>query len=312
MQTTLLFYSIENVLEMQDNSELFGKDVTMVKRVAVINDLSGLGKCSLTAAIPVLSVLGVQACPLPTAVLTNQTGYDSYYCDDYTDKIDYYTDEWQKRKLTLDGIYTGFLGSEAQVAKILRFNEVFRKENTLLLVDPVMGDLGKAYSIYTPELGRQMRSLALHADVITPNLTECCLLADTDYDELLSHSGSDDYLKYITEMGRRLLNAGIKTVIITGIIYQSKEDVSPRYYNLVLTGQECHTISSEIHGGSYSGTGDLLASVVCASIVRGDSAETGVRRAVRFLETSLKETAVENIPRNDGINFEPYLSLLLH
>lgn len=99
----------------------------MVKKAAVINDLSGLGKCSLTAAIPVMSVLGVQPCPLPTAVLTNQTGYDSYYCVDFTDTIDHYTDEWQKRGLTLDGIYTGFLSSPAQVEKILHFCEVFRK-----------------------------------------------------------------------------------------------------------------------------------------------------------------------------------------
>ena len=156
-----------------------------------------------------------------------------------------------------------------------------------------------------------MRRLALHADVITPNLTECCLLSDTDYTELLSHSGSDDYLEYIAEMGRKLLKAGIGTVIITGIIYQAAQDPAPKYYNLVLTKEESHAIASEIHGGSYSGTGDLLASVVCASMVRGDSAQVSVRRAVRFLEAALKETAAENIPRNDGINFEPYLSLLL-
>ena len=99
----------------------FGKDTSMIKRVAVINDLSGLGKCSLTAAIPVLSVMGVQACPLPTAVLTNQTGYDSYYCTDFTDKIDHYTEEWQKRGLTLDAISTGYLGSADQAEKILNF-----------------------------------------------------------------------------------------------------------------------------------------------------------------------------------------------
>ena len=101
----------------------FGKDTSMIKRVAVINDLSGLGKCSLTAAIPVLSVMGVQACPLPTAVLTNQTGYDSYYCTDFTDKIDHYTEEWQKRGLTLDAISTGYLGSADQAEKILNFCE---------------------------------------------------------------------------------------------------------------------------------------------------------------------------------------------
>lgn len=283
----------------------------MVKKVAVINDLSGLGKCSLTAAIPVLSVMGVQACPIPTAILTNQTGYDSYYCDDYTDKIDYYTQEWTKRRLVLDGIYTGYLGSEAQVEKILSFCDAFRKENTLLFVDPVMGDLGNVYDVYTPEFGRQMKRLVLNADVITPNLTECCLLTNFDYSELISHQNETDYLEYIKQMAQPLLAAGICTIIITGIIHQAPEDNVPKYYNLILTKNSCHTVSSDIHGGSYSGTGDLLASVVCASMVRGDSAEVAVKRAVHFLEAALIETVAENISRNDGINFEPYLPLLL-
>lgn len=283
----------------------------MVKRIAVINDLSGLGKCSLTAAIPVLSVMGVQACPLPTAILSNQTGYESYYYDDYTKHMDAYTDEWSKRGLTLDGIYTGFLGSELQAEKILRFIDVFQKPDTLLLVDPVMGDSGHTYDIYTETFGTQMKRLVQRADVITPNLTELCLLTDTDYSSLTARSGAPDYLETIAAIGQKLLAQGIKTVIITGILYQSPTDREKRYYNLVLEENAVTPISSAIHGGSYSGTGDLLASVVCAGMVRGDSALESVRRAVHFLETALAETANEQIPKNDGINFEPYLQLLL-
>lgn len=283
----------------------------MVKRVAVINDLSGLGKCSLTAAIPVLSVMGVQACPIPTAILTNQTGYDSYYSYDYTDKIDYYTEEWKKQGLTLDGIYTGYLGSETQVQKILHFCENFRETNTLLLVDPVMGDLGEFYDVYTPEFGRQMKNLVMHADVITPNLTECCILTNSDYAELISHQKDGDYLERIEHIARPLLSYGISTIIITGIIYQNTTDLEARYYNLVITEDNFLAIGSPIHGESYSGTGDLLASVVCAGMVRGDTAEASVKRAVQFLDAALIDTAAEKIPRNDGLNFEPYLSLLL-
>lgn len=283
----------------------------MVKRVAVINDLSGLGKCSLTAAIPVLSVMGVQACPLPTAILTNQTGYDSFYCDDYTDKIDYYTAEWTKRKLTLDSIYTGFLGSEAQVQKIIHFCKIFKKENTLLFVDPVMGDLGQIYDTYTPGLIEQMRTLALQADVITPNLTECCLLTGTNYDELMEHEKDRDFLDHIEQMARPLLKSKIRTIIVTGIIHQRQNDIVPKYYNLVITEHDCQYVSSVMYGGSYSGTGDLLASVVCAGMVRGESAYLSVKRAVQFLEASLLDTVKENIDRNNGINFEPHLSLLL-
>lgn len=283
----------------------------MVKRIAVINDLSGLGKCSLTAAIPVLSVMGVQACPLPTAILSNQTGYESYYYDDYTKHMDAYTNEWSKRGLTLDGIYTGFLGSELQAEKILRFIDVFQKSDTLLLVDPVMGDSGHTYDIYTETFGTQMKRLVQRADVITPNLTELCILTDTDYSSLTARSGAPDYLETIAAIGQKLLAQGIKTVIITGILYQSPTDREKRYYNLVLEENAVTPISSAIHGGSYSGTGDLLASVVCAGMVRGDSALESVRRAVHFLETALAETANEQIPKNDGINFEPYLQLLL-
>ena len=283
----------------------------MVKRIAVINDLSGLGKCSLTAAIPVLSVMGVQACPLPTAILSNQTGYESYYYDDYTKHMDAYTNEWSKRGLTLDGIYTGFLGSELQAEKILRFIDVFQKPDTLLLVDPVMGDSGQTYDIYTETFGTQMKRLVQRADVITPNLTELCILTDTDYSSLTARSGAPDYLETIAAIGQKLLAQGIKTVIITGILYQSPTDREKRYYNLVLEENAVTPISSAIHGGSYSGTGDLLASVVCAGMVRGDSALESVRRAVHFLETALAETANEQIPKNDGINFEPYLQLLL-
>ena len=283
----------------------------MVKKVAVINDLSGLGKCSLTAAIPVLSVLGVQPCPIPTAILTNQTGYDSYYCDDYTNKMDYYTEEWKKRNLVLDGIYSGFLGSAAQADKILNFCDIFCKKDTLFLVDPVLGDSGKAYPIYTTELREKMKTLVHRANIITPNLTECCLLTQTDYDTLTSRQHSTDYLKHIAQMGHLLLDENTHTVIITGIIWQSPNDTAPCYYNLVLERDSTIAASSGMYGGSYSGTGDLLSSVMCASLVRGDSSSVALNRAMHFLEAALKNTVEEHIPRNDGVNFEPFLPLLL-
>ena len=130
-----------------------------MKKIAVIQDLSGLGKCSLTAAIPVISVMGVQAVPLPTAVLSNQTGYPSYYCDNYTEHMEQIMDEWEKRGFSPDGIYTGFLADEEQADKILDFLRRFRKEKTMVLVDPVMGDNGSAYGIYTEGLREKMLQL---------------------------------------------------------------------------------------------------------------------------------------------------------
>lgn len=277
----------------------------MIKKVAVINDLSGLGKCSLTAAIPVISVMGVQPCPLPTAILSNQTDYDHYYSYDYTKHIDHHIDEWKKMNLSFDGIYTGYLGSELQMAKMLRFIKEFKREDTLLLVDPVMGDSGIPYDVYTPEFGKQMRLLAFSADIITPNLTELCLLTDYSYEDLLSQENTEDYLEQIAAIGMPLLGNGIKTVIITGINYQNK------LHNLVLENNHYNVVSTEIYGGSYSGTGDLLASVVCAGMMNGKSALECVELATRFLGKALIETVANNVPRNDGINFEPYLSMLL-
>ena len=147
-----------------------------MKKIAVINDLSGLGKCSLTAAIPVISVMGVQACPFPTAVLSNQTGYETYFCEDFTEHMAPYMEEWKKRGFVPDGIYTGFLSDEKQADKILKFIDTFAGEDTLILTDPVMGDDGAVYPIYTEELCSRFRELARRSYVITPNLTEALLL----------------------------------------------------------------------------------------------------------------------------------------
>ena len=196
-----------------------------MKKIALINDLSGFGKCSLTAAIPVISCLGVQACPLPTAVLSAQTGFPSYFCDDYTNKMNYFTDEWKRMNVTFDGIYSGYLGSSDQIHNVLYFLEQFHAKDTLYLADPVMGDNGRRIRIFTDELLDTMKALTKKANVITPNLTELCLLADADYDELSSHSSDQDYLKRIEELEYSLLaKAEVRqTVLVTGIICSDGE-----------------------------------------------------------------------------------------
>ena len=153
----------------------------MTKKIAVINDLSGFGKCSLTAAISVIAAMGVQPCPLPTAILSAQTGYPSYFCDDYTDKMEEFRKEWKKMGVSFDGIYTGFMAGGRQIEKVFDFLDDFYTEDTFLLADPVMGDNGRRYDMFTPELLAMMKELVRRADIITPNLTELCLLTDTDY-----------------------------------------------------------------------------------------------------------------------------------
>lgn len=283
-----------------------------MKKIAVLNDLSGMGKCSLTAAIPVISVMGVQACPLPTAVLSNQTGYASYYCDDYTDRMGRIMEEWKKREFRPDGIYTGYLAGEQQAEEILKFLDAFAKEETMILVDPVLGDRGEVYGIYTEALCRKMRILAKRAQVITPNLTEALLLLygkdgmEREWMGLKEHAGQGD-LFGIKEIGRKLLEEfSVKAAVITGVD-QEKPDGKLLIGNLVCEKGSSSWIFSEKTGGSYSGTGDLFASVLSAGLVKGMSMEACVKKAVRFLSKAIADTVKEGTDRNDGVCFETYL-----
>ncbi len=282
----------------------------MTKKIAVINDLSGFGRCSLTAAISVLSAMGVQACPLPTAILTAQTGYPSYYCDDYTDKMEYFRSEWENMGQKFDGIYTGFVASEKQIHQIMHFLDTFRSPNTFLLVDPVMGDDGKPYPFYTPALLEQMRRLALQADIITPNLTELCLLTDTDCQSLPTKSTPEELMDAIQKMGQSFCQKGAKRLIVTGIRFQDREGTK-KMGNLLVDRNGSSLFSFPYVGGSYSGTGDLFASCIAAGSVRGDSLPSIIKMAGEFLELALLDSVKENVPRNDGVNYEQYLSLLI-
>lgn len=284
-----------------------------MKKIAVIQDLSGLGRCSLTAAIPVISAMGVQACPLPTAVLSNQTGYESYFCDDYTEKMSYFTEEWKKRKFRPDGIYTGFLASAAQIEQILTFTEIFRTEETILIVDPVMGDNGIMYPVCDVRFCERMERLLEKADVITPNLTEAFLLLygkegmQERFRQSAGGISASERRQTAEEAGRKLCGQyGLRAAVVTGIDFPEEGRVG----NLIVSDGTCRWVCSEKYGGSYSGTGDLFTSVVSAGLVNGETVEDCVRKAVRFLEPAIRETAESGTDRNDGVCFEKYLCRL--
>ena len=286
-----------------------------MKKIAVIQDLSGLGKCSLTAAIPVISVMGVQAVPLPTAVLSNQTGYPSYYCDDYTEHMEQIMTEWEKRKFSPDGIYTGFLADEEQADKILDFFQRFRTENTMVLVDPGMGDNGRAYGIYTEGLREKMLQLVGNAHVITPNLTEALLLLygkegmEKRYASLLELDGRKR-LEQIGKIGEQLKKEyGLQAAVITGVESQAELCVHQMGNLVVENGHSSWCFAPKI-GGSYSGTGDLFASVLSAGLVKEMSMMSCVELAVNFLSKAIAQTVQEGTDRNDGVCFEAYLGEL--
>lgn len=285
-----------------------------MKKIAVLNDLSGMGKCSLTAAIPVISVMGIQACPLPTAVLSAQTGFPSYYCDDYTDRMDAIMEEWKKIDFYPDGIYTGFLADARQADKAVEFIEQFAKEDTKILIDPVMGDNGEEYPIYTEALCEKMRFLVRRATVITPNLTEALLLlygaqrAHVLWKEL-SLMDEERLLKFTESTGKELSKEFDTEVVITGIDLPAREN-HQKIGNLICQDGNTTWVTAAKEGGSYSGTGDLFASVLSAGMVKGMDTVDSVRKAVKFLSKGIHDAVLEGTDRNEGICFERYLSEL--
>lgn len=284
-----------------------------MKRIALINDLSGLGKCSLTAAIPVISAMGLQACPLPTAVLSAQTGFDGYYFDDYTERMNRITDHWSEMKMSFDGIASGYLGSAGQIENLLYFLNKFQGINTIFLADPVLGDNGKRIKSFSQELLQTMRELIKRADVITPNLTELCLLAGAEYDTLFVHRADEDYLSRIAETAQKLFTGAkrLRTIIITGIVIPK---AGGEYIgNLIITvsGDRYSYFETVYNGRSFSGTGDLFASVVIGGLVRGQGVVEAVQLAMKFIQPAIEDAMREKVPRDHGVCFEKYLKILL-
>lgn len=274
----------------------------MLKRIAVINDLSGFGRCSLTAALPVISAIGIEACPLPTAILSNQTGYPSFFCTDYTENLYSYINEWRKLGVKFDGILTGYLTSAKQAEIIYDFVEEFADVNTLVFVDPVMADDGVLYDTYDSNLCKKVKKLTEKANIIAPNLTELCILCDADY-EKVTHENS---IQKTSEIAASLLTDTLITVIVTGV------KIDDEIHNIIVDKSGKTVVKSKLIEGSYSGTGDLFSSIVCAEIVKGKSVLQAVNIATVFLQKSIEDTYKENTDRNNGVNFQQHLEVLIY
>ena len=280
------------------------KKVIPMKKIAAVNDLSGFGKCSLTAAIPVISALGVQCCPLVTGVFSNQTGYDSFYCRDCTDDMEPCIEEWKKLHADFDGILTGFIANGKQGEIIHKLIDAFESEKTVIAVDPVMADDGEVYKCYDEACVKAIISLAKRADIITPNLTELCILSERNYDDVVSLK-RDELLSAIKEMSI-LQNKEKAKIVITSGIHISENEVA----NAVYDNGSFDVIITPHYGGSFSGTGDILASFVTAQYIKGVPVKKAVKQASEFICKSIEETIKDtdgNYCRMDGVHFENYL-----
>lgn len=270
------------------------------KKVAVIQDISGYGRCSMTVALPVLSALKVQCCPVPTSIFSNHTGYPHYFFDDYTKKMPEYISHWERLGLTFDGIYTGFLGSEEQIQIVTDFIHTFRREFTQVIIDPVMGDNGRAYTTYTPKMCREMKKLITEADMITPNLTEACILTDTPYRE------GKWKTKEILAMAEELAAKGPKKIVITGIC--QGDFIANFVYEEGMNGRFLRTQRA---GKSRCGTGDVFASILAGDAVQGVPFAKSVKKASNFVKNCIIISDEKNIPMTDGVCFEEELYRLV-
>lgn len=274
----------------------------MSKKIAIINDISGYGRCSISVIQPIVSHLGVQGCPLPTAIFSNHTGFPSFYRKDFTRYMQAYIDEWKKLDLHFDGIMTGFLGSARQIGIVEQFIKDFRRPDTTVLVDPVMGDNGHIYPTYTRKMCKEMKKLLAYADIITPNITEACFLTDTPYKE----SG----WKYteLATMAKQLQLMGARKLVITGI------KMGESYIGNAVCDEngEMEFLRQMMVEQTRSGTGDVFASVLGADAVNGMDFAHSVKRASNFVRRCLIETNKTPGPLNTGIDFESQLMLLHH
>ena len=287
-----------------DNSRSVGNDAVgkPLPTALAIHDLSCFGKCALTVVLPVLSAAGVETVPIPTALLSTHTGgFDGYYFEDLTAQMGEISNHLNELNITVDAIYTGFLGSEAQIEKVCGIIDAFDKEDSLVLVDPVMGDDGRLYSTYTKELMLGMRELCRKADVITPNVTEACFLTDTEYRNGVE-GGEAEALEYASGMAKKLLAFGVDKIVITGI----------HYGNMVATygfsrddGEFMH--SSEYVKHPYPGTGDLFASVLLGGLMREKSFKEAAVFASDFTKRVIEYSARFDTPIRNGVAFEPFL-----
>ncbi|MDD7182812.1 pyridoxamine kinase [Peptostreptococcus porci] len=269
----------------------------MQKKIACINDISGIGKCSLTVALPIISALKCQCCPLPTSVLSSQTGYPEYTFVDLTDSMKKYIETWNSLGKNFDTIYSGFLGSLEQIKSVEYLIKI--NPSSFVIVDPILGDLGEIFPIFSQEDVEEMKKLVRMANMITPNLTEANLLLGKKADEKYT---SDDSLY---EICRELSKLGPETVIITG--YIEEDTIYNVCYNA--TNEEFFKVGNFYNKQSFSGTGDIFTSIVSGLITRGFELNKAVTVATDFIKKAVEYTSgLDSFDRNDGIMFELFLS----
>ncbi len=274
---------------------------TTTPKLAMLNSFAGFGRISTTVALPIISVIGVQVCPIPTSVLSNHMAFPACYKQDFTEHILETLKTWEALHLEFDGFYCGYLSNKEQMHSIEYFlASSLLKRNATVIIDPVMGDHGRPYRTVTLEHIEQMKQLIQHAQLITPNLTEICMLTDTAYRETDWTNGE------LTTLCATLDTAQEKQIVITGI-ETSKDALMVFLWN---KGKV-----SEIHfpsaGAPRHGTGDIFASIISANALKGVDFEASCKQAIDFISSCIHDSEEAHIPPLEGVLLEQNLSRLL-
>ncbi len=272
-----------------------------MKRILTIQDISCVGKCSLTVALPIISAFGIETAVLPTAVLSTHTAFNGFTFRDLTSDIKGITNHWIEQKIDFDAIYTGYLGSFEQLNLVSEIFDTFKTNDNLILVDPVMADNGKLYHGFNQKFALSMAKLCAKADIIVPNLTEASFMLDIPY---IADDYSEDYIKNIL---KQLTNLGCKTAVLTGISFE-KDKLGVYGYDSVKN--EYFYYYNKRLPQSFHGTGDIFASSLCGALTKSYSLGKALELAVDFTVKSIDET-IKNKKHNwYGVDFEsafPYL-----
>jgi pyridoxine kinase len=268
-----------------------------IPKIMAINDMSGVGRCSLTVIIPVMSALGCQVCPLPTALLSNHSEYKEFYFFDFTNHMEEYFSYWEKNDAFFDCVYSGFIGSEEQINIITDIINKVKEKNkeALVVVDPVMGDHGFTYATYNDEMITKMSHLVKNADIITPNLTEAYILLGKKYkDEKVTIPQVKEYLI-------ELCNLGPKISVITGVTTEEGEHINVCYNR---DEDKFWMAPFEYVDKRYPGTGDLFTSLFLGYYMKGKSLPEAIEEAARFVSLAVVTTYKAKTLSTEGVIFE--------
>ncbi|MCP4177790.1 MAG: pyridoxamine kinase [bacterium] len=274
-----------------------------IPKVAAIHDLSGFGRSSLTIVIPILSNMGVQVCPIPTAVLSTHCEFEDYRIVDLTEHMKVTIEHWKKLNIRFDSIYSGFLGSKEQISIVKKFIVEFSKDIKFVVVDPVLGDDGKLYSPFSKDMVLEMRSLIKSADIITPNITEAALLLGKEY-------RSDFTEKEIKKWLLELSGYGPEIVIITSVPDSASRTKTTSVIAYSASDNRFWKVSCDYLPAKFPGTGDAFTSVIVGALLQGDSLPIALDRAVQFVSIGIRATFGYNYNTNEGFLLERVIGSL--